>query len=160
MFEIKLIFYTIKLSERIMVIVYNCKERGFDSSKAYHLVITTCHCNVRKVQPFLISMEKLDSSYPSSAPPELKQRNFLFFLSRPIGRNYIHSLKHHQQLSPQHYPELWPLSSKKTNWITLFEECPEDFATARCHGKEPFNLHREQRQNMHKSIPHLERALG
>jgi predicted TIM-barrel enzyme len=39
MFEIKLIFYTIKLSERIMVIVYNCKERGFDWSKAYHLVI-------------------------------------------------------------------------------------------------------------------------
>jgi len=39
MFEIKLIFCTIKLSERIMVIVYNCKERGFDSSKAYHLVM-------------------------------------------------------------------------------------------------------------------------
>jgi hypothetical protein len=38
-----------------------------------------------------------------------------FFLSRPIGRNYIHSLKqHHHQLSAHCYPELWPLSSKKT----------------------------------------------
>jgi hypothetical protein len=49
---------------------------------------------------------------------------------------------------------------KEDNWITLFEQCPEDFATARCHGKEPFNLHREQRQNMHKAFPILKELLG
>jgi hypothetical protein len=36
---------------------------------------------------------------------------------------------------------------------------PEDFATARCHGKEPFNLKGAETKHT-QSIPHLERALG
>lgn len=152
MFEIKLIFYTIKLSERIMVIVYNCKERGFDWSKAYHLVIkvaskpNTCKSwpHVAVVMPAQMHrtsghaglIKSLPSGHhnlslqckESAALSDFYGKTGLFlpllsspwaqtkeiFLSRPIGRNYIHSLKHHHQLSPHHYPQLWPLSSKKT----------------------------------------------
>jgi len=48
---------------------------------------------------------------------------------------------------------------KEDKWILLFERCPEDFTTARCHGKEAFNLHKEQRQNMHQAFPILKELL-
>jgi hypothetical protein len=130
----------------------NCQERGFDWSKAYHLVIrvaskpntcnqlTTCSSShaCSNAQDFRTC--RIDQSLPSchhnlslqckesAALSDFYGKTGLFlpllsspwaqtkeiFLSRPISRNNIHSLKHHHQLSPHCYPELWPLSSKKT----------------------------------------------
>jgi hypothetical protein len=45
---------------------------------------------------------------------------------------------------------------KEDNWILLFEQCPEDFTTARYNGKEAF---KEQRQNMHQAFPIFKELL-
>jgi hypothetical protein len=49
---------------------------------------------------------------------------------------------------------------KEDKWILLFEQCPEDFTTARCHGKEAFKPTQGAEIKHAPSIPHLERALG